>query len=172
MLEKIKSFFYSLLMLVFFVFALSITILVLNYNEYGLTQFDDTTLVVITGSMTSDTYKKGDLVLLKTKKIKELEKGEDVFTYRLDGKGGVSVEVGKLGEIYLEEDAIAFENGDTFAMEFVAGTPYEIHNNIGTFLGIVESKWGFLFLILVPCFLIFVYEIYALIVEIKYGEEE
>ena len=44
MLEKIKSFFYGVLMVVFFAFALSITILVLNYNEYGLTQFDDTTL--------------------------------------------------------------------------------------------------------------------------------
>ena len=35
-----------------------------------------------------------------------------------------------------------------------------------------ESKWGFLFIVLVPCFLIFIYEVYALIIEIKYGAEE
>ena len=84
----------------------------------------------------------------------------------------ILVEVGKVGQIYLEEDAIAFENGDIFSNEFIIGTADKTYNKIGTYLSIVESKWGFLFIVLVPCLLIFIYEIYALIVEIKYGEEE
>ena len=75
-------------------------------------------------------------------------------------------------QIYLEEDAIAFENGSNYSMEFIAGTPEKVYNDIGLYLGIIESKWGFLFIVLVPSFLIFVYELYSLIVEIKYGSDE
>ena len=57
-------------------------------------------------------------------------------------------------------------------MQFVAGTGEKVYNDIGFYLSIIESRWGFLFLVLVPCFLFFIYEIYALIVEIKYGAEE
>ena len=34
------------------------------------------------------------------------------------------------------------------------------------------SIFGFLFIVLVPSFLIFVYEVYSLIIEIKYGKDE
>ena len=46
------------------------------------------------------------------------------------------------------------------------------YEKIGTFLSVVESKWGFLFIVLVPSFLIFIYEVYSLIIEIKYGKDE
>ena len=57
-------------------------------------------------------------------------------------------------------------------MEFVAGVGTKSYEKIGTALSVIESQWGFLFIVLVPCFLIFIYEVYSLIVEIKYGGEE
>ena len=42
---------------------------------------------------------------------------------------------------------------------------------VGSVLSLLQSKWGFLFTVLVPCFLIFIYEVYSLIIEIKYGAE-
>jgi len=172
MLDKIKSFFINLLMIVFFAFAICMTILLLNYNDYGLTQFGSTTMVIINDEIASENYKKGDLVLVKSVKIDDFEEGDEVFVYRISGKGEVSVELGNIGDIYLEEDSISFENGDTFSMEFVIGSTDKVYEDIGMILSIIESKWGFLFIILVPCFLLFIYEIYALIVEIKYGEDE
>ena len=171
-LEIIKSFILGVLGCIFFTFAISITILLLNYNKYGLTQFGNTTLVMISDFITSDTFKKGDLVFVKGEKIADLEVGEEIFVYRIINNNKVMVEVGKVGQIYAEEDAVAFENGDIFSKEFVMGTADKVYNEVGTYLSIVESKWGFLFLVLVPCLLIFIYEIYALIVEIKYGAEE
>ena len=151
---------------------MSMTMLLLNYNKYGLTQFGSTTFVIINDNISSETFKKGDLVLVETQKIANLEAGEDLFVYRINTGGSVSVEVGKVGQVYLEEDAVAFENGDIFSNQFIIGTPDKIYNEIGTYLAIIESKWGFLFIVLVPCLLIFIYEIYALIVEIKYGADE
>ena len=159
-------------MFIFFSFAISITVLLLNYNKYGLTQFGDTTLVIINDKISSETFKKGDLVLVKAQKLTDLEVGNEIFVYRVNSDGSVSIELGKVGEIYPEEDAVAFENGDIFSTQFVIGTADEIYNDIGTYLAIIESKWGFLFIVLVPCLLIFIYELYALIVEIKYGADE
>ena len=171
-IKAIKSFITGLLMLIFFIFAISMTMLLLNYNKYGLTQFGDTTFVIINDKISSETFKKGDLVIVKNQKLTALELGEEIFVYRINEGGSVSIELGKVGEIYPEEDAVAFENGDIFSTQFVIGTADEIYNDIGTYLAIIESKWGFLFIVLVPCLLIFIYEIYALIVEIKYGAEE
>lgn len=171
-IKKIKSFIAGVLMLIFFAFALSMTILLLNYNKYGLTQFGDTTFVIINDKISSETFKKGDLVLVESEKLTDLELGVEIFVYRINNGGSVSIELGRVGEVYLEEDAVAFENGDIFSSQFVIGTADEIYNDVGTYLAIIESKWGFLFIVLVPCLLIFIYEIYALIVEIKYGAEE
>ena len=171
-LQKIKSFIVGLLMFIFFAFALSMTILLLNYNKYGVTQFGNTTLVIINDRISSETFKKGDLVLVESKKLTDLKLGDEIFVYRINEDGSVRVELGKVGQIYLEEDAIAFENGDIFSNQFVIGTSDKIYNEIGTYLAIIESKWGFLFIVLVPCLLIFIYELYALIVEIKYGADE
>lgn len=171
-LQKIKSFIMGVLGCIFFAFAISVTVLLLNYNKYGLTQFGNTTLVIISDYITSDNYQKGDLVLVKSEKIEELEVGEEIFVYRIINSNKVLVEVGKVGELYPEEDAVAFQNGDIFSNEFIIGTADEIYNDIGLYLSIIESKWGFLFIVLVPCLLIFIYEIYALIIEIKYGAYE
>ena len=171
-LKFIKSLIVGILGCIFFTFAISLTVLLLNYNKYGLTQFGNTTFVNVLDDITSDTIKKGDLVLVKSRKLDTLEVGNEIFVYRIINSNKVIVEVGKIGEIYLEEDAIAFENGDVFSKEFIIGTSDKIYNDVGTYLAIFESKWGFLFLVLVPCLLIFIYEIYSLIVEIKYGGEE
>ena len=71
-----------------------------------------------------------------------------------------------------DDEAITFENGNSYSREFIAGKPTKVYNDLGGYLSVVESRWGFLFIVLVPCFLIFIYEVYALIVEIKYGAEE
>ena len=83
----------------------------------------------------------------------------------------MSIDYGKIGVKYEDDDAISFENGSVYDMEYVAGVEYKVYSGVGTFLSIVQSQIGFLFIVLVPCLLIFVYELYALIVEIKYGKE-
>ncbi len=171
-LKNIRNVILFILGVAFFIFALSMSMLLLNFNKYGLTQFGDTTFVLINNDIVSDVYKKGDLVFAESHNIMTLKEGEMMFAYRVDSQGGVHVDLGKIGHIYPEENAISFENGNTYSTEFLAGVPTNHYKSVGTFLSVVESKWGFLFIVLVPCFLIFLYEIYALIVEIKYGGEE
>jgi hypothetical protein len=177
-LKAIKSFFMSLLGVLFFLFALTMTILLLSYNDYGLSQFGNKTLILMTDKIYSDAYDKGDLVIVEKRALQQyaapelIEIGDELFVVRVVDGGAIYIEVGKVGEVYPDENAISFENGSSFDVKFVIGEKIQVVKKLGGFLSVVESKWGFLFIVLVPCFLIFIYEIYALIVEIKYGEED
>lgn len=171
--QIVKTVFLSILMLIFFMFAIAMTLLLLNFNKFGVTEFGETSLIIINGNISSEKYEKGDLVLVEKRTISNLNKGDEIFAYNIDGQTGTAnVEVGKVGQVHKEDFAVSFENGNTFDIEYVIGSSSKVYKNVGTFLSIIESKWGFLFIILVPSFLIFVYQVYALIVEIKYGSEE
>ena len=172
LLETIKKFLIGLVGTVYFIFALIMTILLLNFNDYGVTQFGTKSLVIIRDEIATEQYKKGDLVIVESKKIDKIEVGEEIFTYRIDSKGIPSIQVGTVGDVYVEDEAISFENGETYSIEFIGGKAIESHENVGKFLSLIESQWGFLFLVLVPIFLIFIYEVYALIIEIKYGADK
>lgn len=159
------------LSMIFFVFAFSMALLLLNYNDYGVTQFDNTSLIIIRNEISLENYKKGDLVIVESRRINNIEKGDELFVYQPKRSGGVDIDVGVVGEIYPENNSIAFENGAPYSMDLVAGEPVKVYNKIGTYLSLVTSKWGFLFIILVPSFMMFIYQVYALIIEIKYGED-
>ena len=171
-LNAIKKVVLGIIGILYFAFALVMTILLLNYNDYGVTQFGNASLVIINDEVANEKYDKGDLVIVESKKLEKLKVGDEIFTYRVDSKGAPHIQIGKIGEIYEEDEAISFKNGETYSTDFIAGIAKEKHPKWGTFLAIVESQWGFLFIVLVPCFLIFIYELYSLIIEIKYGAEE
>lgn len=171
-LTIIKKGLIGLVWVLFFAFAILMTLLLLNRNEYGVTEFDDLSLIIIDSELSSEQYGKGELVVTRFKDTDELMSGEYVFTYKLLENNGVEIQFGEVGRVYPDEDALTFVNGSTYSMDLVAGVGIEKYNHLGTFLSIVLSRWGFLFLILVPCLFIFIYQVYALIVEIKYGNEE
>ena len=123
-------------------------------------------------SMAEITDGKFDLVIVKKTNFSNLNVGDEVFAYRTVNNTSYQVTIGTIGELYPDDEQLAFENGDGFSIDNVLGKATDIYSGIGSFLSVVQSRWGFLFIVLVPCFLIFIYEIYALIVEIKYGAEK
>lgn len=170
-LKVIRNVVLGILLVAFFAFAIAMTVLLLNRNKYGVTEFDKTTMIMVNDEISSDNYKKGDLVLVEKRKLENIELGDEIFVYKTEKNGGVSIDVGIIGEVYLDDEAVAFENGATYSEEFVVGEAGKIYADVGTYLSVVLSKWGFLFVILVPSLLIFIYELYAIVVEVKYGKE-
>lgn len=170
--EVIKKVFLTTLTVMFFAFAIIMTFLLLNFNDYGVTKVGSTSLVIINDDIASEKYKKGDLVIVEEKRLRNIKVGDELFVYRIDSRGKANIELGNVGQVHEDSEAISFENGDNYSYEFIIGIAQNKYSGIGTFLSIVESKWGFLFAILVPSFLFFIYQVYALIVEIKYGDQE
>ncbi len=171
-LEKIKKILIGIGITLFSCFAILMTILLLNMNNYGVTEFGDSSLVIIKREISSENYKKGDLVIVEKVSYDTIQKGDEVFAYSVDSKEKANVEVGIVDELYPKDKSIAYKNGAAFSQEYIIGKATKTIAGIGTYLSFIESKWGFLFVVLIPCFIIFIYEIYALIVEIRYGGEE
>lgn len=170
--KTIKSAVSFILFTIYFVFALVMTVLLLNFNDYGITQFGDKSFILVNSKISNEQYKKGDLVIAEHIKVEDYKVGDYVFAYKIGADRLPTIQLGKVGNVYLEEDAIAFENGETYSSEYIAGKSIKQYDKIGSYLSLIESKWGFLFIVLVPVFLIFIYEIYSLIIEIKYGTDE
>ena len=175
-LKFIKKLMVWIFALVFFSFVIAMTVLLLYFNDYGVTVFGDKSLIIMREKVSSEKYKKGDLVIVEKQKLKDIKVGDEVFAYKLLDGGAVTVEFGEVGQVTVGTSAkdsyVTFENGETYSEAYVIGESTKIYNDVGTYLGVLLSRWGFLFIILVPCFLIFIYQLYSLIIEIKYGEED
>lgn len=113
-LNAIKKVVLGIIGILYFAFALVMTILLLNYNDYGVTQFGNASLVIINDEVANEKYDKGDLVIVESKKLEKLKVGDEIFTYRVDSKGAPHIQIGKIGEIYEEDEAISFKNGETY----------------------------------------------------------
>ena len=138
-LNIIKKIIISILLVIFFAFTITMTVLLLNFNKFGVSQFDETSLLIIKKSFSSETYKKGSLVFVESKNIKDYKEGEEVFVYHLDGHGGVNIQLGVVGKVFVDDDAITFTNGGTYSSEFIMGAGTKSYPKLGTILSIIES---------------------------------
>ena len=85
-MNKVIDIFKKILIVIYLIFTIIMTVLLLNFNKYVVSQFDETSLVIVKKSFASETYKRGSLVVVESKKIEDYKEGEEVFVYHLDGK--------------------------------------------------------------------------------------
>jgi hypothetical protein len=168
----IKNIFVGALVLAFFTFATIMALTLIYRNDYGVTQFGDTSLVMVNSKLAIDEYKKGNLIIVEGKALKDFALGDEIFVYVVEEDNSVNIDIGKIGEIDLDERRIKLENGGYFKDKYIIGEAAKNIPTLGTILSVIGSTMGFLFIVLIPCFLIFIYQIYALIVEIRYGKHE
>lgn len=175
-LITIRNIILSIILITYLAFTIIISTLLLNRNEYGMSQFGDKTLILVDQEVSNEKYNKGSLVITQTKKITELKVGEEIFVYKTNRKDkSVRVVIAKIGKINLDTTSpyVVLENdGTAWGEEFIAGTAYQVYENIGMLLLFVESKWIFFCLLIVPCFFILLYEIHLVIVTVRFGDLE
>ncbi len=168
----IKKLIFGIIVIAFFIVAISMSVVLLNVNDYGVTQFGDTSLIIIGDEISSPKYKEGDLVIVESKSINDIQINDEIFIYKINEDNGADVILGNIGEVFVDEEVVAYENGVSYSMKFVAGEGTKVYEEVGKYLEILQSTWIFFFVIVVPCFLIFIYQIYALIIEIKFGDKD
>ena len=116
-------------------------------------------------------YDKRDLLIVEKTKIEDLENGEKIFYY--DSKDEkVSIEIGTIKEIDKVSDkeyTLNFSDGSYVSSDYIIGNCDDVVNLgfLGNILGVLESKVGYLLIIVMPMFITFLYELYAIIKEIR-----
>ena len=146
--KKIKGILFSIYLLI----ALAITLLLLGYNDFKVTEIGTYSLLLITDSELAPEFNKGDLVIVN--KDDEVLTGRKAFFYDTYNE---RIEV-RLGEVQGVERITASEKTYTFDGERKLSGQYvlgpantaEVIPYLGTVLSVLESKWGFLFIIVFP----------------------
>lgn len=157
----------NIIVIIYIAIAIIVTLCLLNYNEYKVTEFGDKTLIIIDDKTLEPSYSKGDLVIADKSTLSETKQGEKIFFYS-DNK----IKLGEVQQInkYEGMDSTFILTGNYQIVEDdVIGNvnSAKVYGTLGTILGAIESKWGFLFLIIFPAVLAFLYEIMQVVKELK-----
>lgn len=177
-MKKVGKIFANVLIVAYAVIAIVVTVLLLSYNDYHCSVIGGYTFILVTDDELEPNYPEGSLVLVKETKAKNINPGDYVFLYR--NITSTQFEI-KYAEVLMKDESkgeynvqYILEGNTIIDHEDVIGSAEnaKVIPNLGTILSVLESRYGYLFLIVVVSFIAFLYEIYELIMEIKYGERE
>lgn len=171
-----KKIIYNIIFGVYAIIAVFTTICLLSYNEYKVTEFGDNALIIVNDDDLSPDYEKGDLVIVNKADRKKINVGDKIFFYMAEGRE-INIKLASVTnkEVITSTETNYTVEGDvslsTSSVIGPASTTTRIAK-VGTVLGILESKWGFLFLIVLPSLIAFIYEIGVVFSEIRDAKKE
>jgi len=157
--------------IIYAIIAIFITICLLSYNEYKVSEFGDYSFIIIDNRELEPEFKKGNLVIADRSYLPDV--GDKVFFYN-KVLGKVHIRIGEVqnkqeeqnGDIvYTLEKNVMLKNNE------VIGKVDQVKqiSKIGSILQVLESKWGFLVLIVLPSLIAFLYEISEVVIELRKG---
>ena len=156
----------NLIVIVYVIIAIVVTLCLLNYNDYNVTEFGNNTLILIADDSLEPEYVEGDLVIATKENLDKVEVGDKIFFYNdRDIKLG---EVNQINEYEGISTTYILDGNHQVIEDDVIGSEdnVKVYSKVGKILSILESRWGFLFLIIFPSVLAFLHEIFEVIVEL------
>ena len=159
---------------VYVVIAVFVTVCLLSYNEFKVTELGNYSLVVVTDNEMIPNFNKGDLLIID--KSVPVFTGDNAFFYDTYNRQ-IEVRLGKvqdLEKVTETESTYTFEGEHKVSSEYVLGgeNGTSLIPGVGTVLNILEYKWGFLFIIVLPALLMFFHQIMVVIGDIKESKED
>lgn len=157
-------------------YVIVITSCLLCRNKYGYTQFGDNTLVIVDSYNVAELsdYKKGDLLIVETINYSTVKPGDVIYYYDTLNEAyiirkGVVKEVSgdSYSAVYILE-----ENSISISQERAMGKAKTSYSDLGSFLSVLESRLGFLLIVILPIFVLFIYQVYRMVVLLKLDPDE
>ena len=158
--------------------ALTITVFLLNYNEYGVTEIGGKTLIIANDDSLAPNYKKGDLIVVNKTANADIHENDYIFFYEQSReKKTVIINLGRVvSKRNVNDTEVTYKlEGDVdYSSEYVIGTTNDakVYSSLGEIIAALELRWVFLIFIIIPLLFIFLYEIYEFIIEVKKNLKE
>ena len=175
-MKKIFRWIWSLLEVIIIIYVILITSFILCKNKYGYTQFGDYTLsnVTLLDERNIQNTKKGDLLIIKNSN--DIKVGDLMYyyaayndTYIIKSDVVRNVEEDDYSALYTVGNE---EDPDTIAGARVLGKYANTYHSIGGVISVIESRLGFLFLVLLPIMVVFIYQVYEFVIILRYEKTE
>ena len=173
-MRKVLNWCWSFVEVLIIIYVVLVTMFVLCKNKYGYTQFGDYSFAnidLIAEKNVKDT-KKGDLLVVKNSN--DIHKGDLIYYYavlndRYIVRSAVVADVKE--DDYSALYTVSLSNTTiNVASSRVLGKYSTVYNNLGSILSVLESRVGFILLVLLPIMVVFIYQVYEFIIMLKYDE--
>ena len=173
-MRKVLNWVWSFVEVIIIIYVVLVTMFVLCKNKYGYPQFGDYSFAnidLIAEKNVKDT-KKGDLLVVKNSN--DIHKGDLIYYYAVLNDNYIvrSAVVADVKEDdYSALYTVSLSNTTiNVASSRVLGKYSTVYNNLGSILSVLESRVGFLLLVLLPIMVVFIYQVYEFIIMLKYDE--
>lgn len=164
----------AILFVLYSIIAIIVTVLLLSYNDYNCSEIGGYTIYTVNDDSLEPEYDQGSILMMEGTSDKHVNIGDEMFLYKVINSQEYEIVTRTLKNKVQQGRHIVYEceEGETYASEYfiarvedtkVIGSPW------GTILSILESKWGYLFCIVVVSLLLFLQEVFNLVIEIRYG---
>lgn len=159
------------------IYVICATTVLLCANKYGFTQFGKNIYAIVDENTIDQLteFKENDVIEIKTVKYNDVNVGDKIIYYDT------------LNEKYILREGIVREkSGDNeSAMYVLEGEGLTVSNQrltgvysgntysgLGIPLSILKSQIGFLLLVILPIFVLFIYQVYKIVILLKYDDED
>ena len=170
-MKKALKIILGILLCIYLVVIAFTTGLLLNKNEYGVSKFLGKYYIALDDDSLAPDYKQNNILVLKPVTEEDIEVGDKIFyydTYSADHKIKFT-EVTRKEKVNEKEVTYSLRDNTLVSSEYVLGSEKTANSLslLGKLLYILQSKWGFLLIVVFPLFLLFIYEIYAIVMEVR-----
>lgn len=146
-----KKIVFNIFIGVYLITTILITYVLLSYNKYNIAEFNNSYLFA----------DKSNLVVVY--KNSSINNDDNIYYYGNNGK----VKIGKV--VNISDGIYTLDNEYTLDKDNILGSKDNSKSYciLGSIYNVLTSKWGYLFIIIFPMLIAFVYEIYEIVKEIK-----
>ena len=167
LMKKIGNFLFEIIVGIWLIVAIFVTVCLLSYNKYGVSTFGNTSLVIIDSDAMEPDFYEGDLLVIKKNSNNKINIGDKVFYYNSAQNSSTWIYYDVVQDKKdVNRDESTFQlGGQNVSSEYIIGKTdgIKVMHNVGTYLGIFTSRWGFMFLIIFPMLFAIIYEIIMII---------
>ena len=163
----------SILFVLYAIIAITVTVLLLSYNEYNNSQLGGYTVYIVKDDSLEPKYKQGSILLIKSTTDKNVQIGDELFLYRVMNSQEYDVVNRNVTEKLQQGRHIVYKTGEdeSYANDYLIGRADDtiVIESWGYILSLLESRWGYLFCVVIVSLLLFLQEVFELVMEIRYG---
>lgn len=163
----------SILFVLYAIIAITVTVLLLSYNEYNNSQLGGYTVYIVKDDSLEPKYKQGSILLIKSTTDKNVQIGDELFLYRVMNSQEYDVVTRNVTEKLQQGRHIVYKIGEdeSYANDYLIGRADDtiVIEGWGYILSLLESRWGYLFCVVIVSLLLFLQEVFELVMEIRYG---
>jgi len=163
----------AILFVIYAIIAITVTVLLLSFNEYRCSEIGGYTVYIVGDDSLEPEYEEGSILLIKETSDKHVKEGDEIFLYNVINSKEFEFVKETLAVKSQQGRHIVYstEEGGNYDVDYFVGktTDTTVIKGWGWVLSFLESKWGYLFCIVIVSLLLFLQEVFDLIIEIKYG---